>query len=108
MTTLRIGLAMALIALCGCSTHYYEVRGGNIDIYLKQENAREVHFVASLNHFRPRPSLRLDGDTWVNRVKAGSEFRYFYLIDGEVFLPDCKYKENDDFGSQNCIFAPDA
>ena len=108
MSALRIGLTILLIALCGCSTHYYEVQGNNIDIYLKQENAREVHFVASLNHFRPRPSLRLDGDTWVNRVKAGSEFRYFYIIDGEVFLPDCKYKENDDFGSQNCIFPPDA
>ena len=71
-------------------------------------DAHKVHFVSSLNHFRPRPSLRLDGDTWVNRVKAGAEFRYFYIIDGEVFLPDCKYKENDDFGSQNCIFAPDA
>jgi hypothetical protein len=99
-------LAIASILLCGCATHYYEIKGDTVSIYLKHDDARQVDFLTSLHHFRPRPSMRIDGDTWVNRVEAGTEFRYFYRIDGEVFLPECNYTENDDFGSENCIFVP--
>ncbi len=109
MTLLRAFLVVALLALWGCATHYhyYDQRGGSVIVYLKHEDAREVYFLSSLDRFQPRPARRIKDDVWVNRVAAGVEFRYFYLIDNEVFLPECKYKENDDFGAANCIFAPD-
>jgi hypothetical protein len=34
------------------------------------------------------------------------QFSYFYLVDGEVFLPECTLTESDDFGSRNCVYAP--
>jgi hypothetical protein len=40
-------------------------------------------------------------------VPKGGEFRYFYLVDGKIHLPDCPYREMDDFGSYNCLYKPD-
>ena len=43
---------------------------------------------------------------WEVTLSLGDEFRYFYMADGALVLPPCRYKEKDDFGSENCIFVP--
>jgi hypothetical protein len=40
-------------------------------------------------------------------VPKSGEFRYFYLVDGRIYHPDCQYREMDDFGSYNCLYKPD-
>ena len=30
----------------------------------------------------------------------------FYIVDGAVYLPQCRLKEQDDFGSANCLYIP--
>jgi hypothetical protein len=39
-------------------------------------------------------------------LPSGYPFRYYYVLDGEMYLPPCQMIENDDFGSANCIFDP--
>jgi hypothetical protein len=64
-----------------------------------------VTFACSLDDFKPHDARKVDG-RWVVSVPGREPFRYFYVLDGEPFLPPCDLKENDDFGSKNCIFNP--
>ena len=66
---------------------------------------QEVILSCSLDDFEPHEARRVDG-RWVVSLPSGSPFRYYYVLDGEMFLPPCQMKENDDFGSANCIFDP--
>jgi len=34
------------------------------------------------------------------------EFKYFYMIDDKMFVPECSMNEKDDFGSVNCVYIP--
>jgi hypothetical protein len=43
---------------------------------------------------------------WKVTLSRLNEFKYFYLVDGKAYLPDCRLRENDDFGSNNCVFSP--
>lgn len=100
---------VVLLGLWGCAVHYYDydVGNGSVAVYLVHPDAHSVYFVSSADRFRPRPAQKIDGKTWVSRVNTDSEFRYFYIVDGEAWVPDCEFRENDDFGSENCIFVPD-
>jgi hypothetical protein len=98
-------LAGLMLLATGCATHYYRVQGDTLDIYLDKPDARKVTFACSLDDFKPHDAHKVDG-RWVVSVPGGDSFRYFYVLDGELFLPPCDLKENDDFGSKNCIFNP--
>lgn len=98
-------IAAALLAT-GCSTHYYKMENNTLRVYLRNTDAREVLFSDSLHGFRPRKARKTDGETWEIDMPGNTEFRYYYLVDGDVFLPPCKFRESDDFGSENCIFVP--
>jgi hypothetical protein len=50
---------------------------------------------------------RPGGSKWQIVVPAGRELRYFYVVDDQVFTPPCRFKERDDFGTQNCIYIPE-
>lgn len=92
-----------LLLAAGCSTHYYRIKADKLEIYLEKPGARKVIFACSLDDFKPHEASNLDG-CWVVTVHRQDQFRYFYMIDGELFLPPCRLKEKDDFGSENCIF----
>lgn len=94
-----------VILLTGCSTHYHQVRGDTLTLYLDKPTARQVFLACSSDMFVPHEA-RKDNKRWVVSLPAGFPFRYFYLVDGEIFLPPCRMKEKDDFGSENCIFEP--
>ena len=89
-----------------CAGHYYKSKADTLYIYLKESKAVQVIFLYSNDGYRPKPATRIDKQTWEVKVPANKEFRYFYIIDGEPFIPDCRYKEADDFGSYNCIYVP--
>jgi hypothetical protein len=102
----RLLLAMGLIVVTtGCATHYYQVRGDTISLYLDKPDAKQVNFACSLDGFKPQSTAKVDGQ-WVMSLPSDRPFRYFYVLDGKVYLPHCQMKENDDFGSKNCIFDP--
>jgi hypothetical protein len=95
-----------LIALCsGCADHYYKKQEDGVRIYVKYPEAEQVFFLSSLDGYDKHEARKTDDKTWEILVHADYEFTYFYLVDGEPFLPACPLKERDDFGSENCIFS---
>ena len=99
-------LAIFLFGLAGCSTHYYNTQGNRLNIYLTVPDAQTVYFASSIDGFTPHKAKRVRSKTWKIEVNYSSEFRYFYIVDGSVYLPRCRLTEKDDFGSENCIFMP--
>ena len=91
----------------GCTTHYYKIDADRVDLYLRMPKADVVYFATSLDEFKLHPARKIDFATWEVGMPATREFRYFYTVDGIFYQPDCKLKERDDFGTENCIFVPD-
>ena len=69
-------------------------------------DARQVYFLSSLDGYKPRKAIRVNNWMWQIDAPDQNEFKYFYKVDGTVYLPNCRLKEQDDFGSQNCIYIP--
>ena len=99
-------LMISLLIFTGCAGHYYRKNNGSLSIFLKMPDAQQVYFLSSLDGYRPRKAIRVDDRTWQISTPAQMEFTYFYKVDGKVYLPNCRLKEQDDFGSQNCIYIP--
>ena len=95
-----------LLLVPGCSSHYYLTRDKTVGLYLRAPDAEHVYFASSLDEFTLHPATRTPDRTWQIEIPNGREFKYFYVVDGKVYVPDCRLKETDDFGSQNCIFVP--
>ena len=107
MTRLILQLTAVSICLAGCvGAHYYEKQTDRVTFYLRAPGAEKVEFVSSLDAFNPRGARRLKGSRWAVTVATNSEFRYFYIVDGTVYLPECELYEKDDFGSRNCLYVP--
>jgi len=102
-------LQLTVVALClaGCAaTHYHERQSDRVTFYLRAPGARGVAFVSSQDDYQIHRAERVNDSRWMVTVAANSEFRYFYIVDGRVYLPECKLFEKDDFGSRNCIYVP--
>ena len=95
-----IAIGIALLMLSGCATHYTEIRNEQVVMFLKALDAEAVYFECSLDGYKPRLAEKTKGGVW--RIDAGraEEFSYYYRVDGVVLVPDCKFKENDDFGGK--------
>jgi len=79
----------SIFVVTGCATHHHMVDQNEVIMYLNVGNARSVKFAYSLDQFRLRKTDRVDAGTY-----------------GDVYIPDCRLKESDDFGSENCIYVP--
>ena len=104
-----LNLQLTVVALCfaGCATtHYHERQSDRVTFYLRAPEAAKVDFVSSLDEYSPHRATKVSGSQWTVTLGANSEFRYFYIVDGRVYLPECELYENDDFGSRNCIYVP--
>ncbi|MEA3470275.1 MAG: hypothetical protein U9R24_00995 [Thermodesulfobacteriota bacterium] len=102
-----LSVIAALFLLSGCAGHFcYRIEGANVHFYLRNPDRATVLFASSLDGYKFHEVKRVKKGLWQVTVPAEREFRYFYVINGEVFLPPCKLKEKDDFGSENCIYSP--
>ena len=103
----KIAFVILLFVLAGCGGgHYYKVEEGTASIYLNAADANSVFFASSLDSYKLHEAYRIDDDTWEVRIPADNEFKYFYIVDGVVYVPACRMTEEDDFGSENCIYEP--
>ena len=100
-------MLLAFGILGGCVTPSQKIKGDQVYLYLKDTSSQTAFFACSLDGFQYHPLTRHTENVWFINLPAGQEFTYFYVLDGNPFLPDCKYKEKDDFGSENCIFVPE-
>jgi hypothetical protein len=101
--------ALTVIILLGVScnaAHYYSVEHNTVIFYLNLSGAKNVYFAHSLDNYIPHRVKAVKDGKWKFAMIANFEFRYFYIIDGSVYLPECQFRETDDFGSENCIFVP--
>jgi hypothetical protein len=106
MHSRKILLFGLVLFLSGCArSHYYiDAGGGEVDVYVKEKEAREVLFFSSADHFQPHQAQKMSGGLWRVTMPDRKEIRYFYMIDGKKVLPDCRWREEDDFGSENCVY----
>ncbi len=101
--------ALAVIIMLGIScsvAHYHSVENDTVIFYLNLAGAEKVYFAHSLDNYSLHKVKAGNDGTWEFTVKAKFEFSYFYIVDGTVYLPECQFRETDDFGSENCIFVP--
>jgi len=101
-------LAVVAFYLAGCAaTHYHTKQSDRVTFYLRAPGAGGVAFASSLDAYSPQLASKVDGSRWAVTVAASSEFRYFYIVDGAVHVPECRFYEKDDFGSRNCVYVPE-
>ncbi len=103
----RFLLILILLLFVGCAGHYHQVEGEILHLYLKMPEAVHVAFACSLDGFKVHNAGRVGSETWETVAPAGVEFKYFYLVDGKIYVPACRLKEYDGFGMENCIYEPD-
>jgi len=96
-----------LACLTGCQNHFYRVQEDTLYLYINYPEADSVQLYCSFDDYKAHPAKQTDDGLWEVSVPLTSEFTYFYIVDGDMFIPLCKLKEKDDFGSENCIFIPD-
>ena len=99
-------LIISVFLFSGCASHFYRKNNDTVCIFLKKPDAKQVYFLSSLDGYKPLKAMRVDNQTWQINAPANTEFRYFYSVDGALYLPDCRLKEQDDFGSKICIYIP--
>ena len=102
-----ISIILVAWAVVGCANHSQKIKGGQVYLHLNDTSSRSAFFASSLDGFQRHPLTRQTKKTWLVTLPADREFTYFYIMDGQPFVPDCHYKEKDDYGSENCIFMPD-
>lgn len=107
MLRLLISVWGIAIILSGCAGHYYKVSDNSVYIGIKEPDAKEVYFLSSLDQYERHEVLKNNRGVWEVSLPSDLEFRYFFIVDGDVFIPPCVQKEKDDFGSENCIFVPE-
>ena len=100
-------LLLVLVLLIGCARHFYTVKEGTVQLYLRTSEAGTVYFASSLDGYELHELTRNEEGMWKTVVLAQQEFRYFYIVDGQIFVPTCRLRERDDFGSENCVYCPD-
>jgi hypothetical protein len=100
-------LAIALsIWIAGCVRHYYKVQDNTVTFYLLVPEAKNVYFSYSTDQCRLHKVKKNKLGIWEHVAPSEFEFSYYYIVDGDIYVPTCEFKETDDFGGQNCIFVP--
>lgn len=108
MKYLLIPALLVAWGLAGCAAaHYVRTDSENAFLFLKVPRAREVLFASSHDHFQWRSADRIGGHVWRVAIHRDIPQSYMYQVDQKLFLPDCRFKEKDDFGSEICLYIPE-
>ena len=99
-------LLVLIFWIVGCAGHFYRVAEGKVTFRLELDDARRVDFACSRDEYKISKVEKQRNGKWEISIPADFEFKYFFLVDGAVYLPAREYREADDFGSENCIFVP--
>lgn len=95
------------VALSGCaSRHYVEQHADTLWFFLHLPEAGQVRFCSSADNYVLHDTVQNREGNWQIKIPAAGELKYFYVVDGSVYLPECRFRETDDFGSENCLYLP--
>lgn len=101
----QVFLLCFMLLTMGCSKQsFVQVNGDSLSFYYNDAKAKEIFFASSIDHFYCHPASKGPDDLWEVTVPLNKEFVYFYIVDGEVTLPDCPNTVFDDFGTKNCLY----
>lgn len=81
-----------------------DMRENRVELHIISPAAGEVFFHSSESQFAPQPTRRQSDGHWSIRVNYREQFSYFFTVDGVPAIPDCDYREQDNFGNFNCIY----
>ena len=101
-----VSVLAAVFVAGGCTAHYQIINSGHVEMFLTAPQAQSVVLVISGDPFQQLQARQDASGVWKVTLNQLSKFKYFYLVDGKTYLPDCRLRENDDFGSDNCVFSP--
>ena len=101
-------LALLAVMAQGCaSVNSSRQPDGQVELTFFKPFASSVVLCTSTAGFEPLPPVSRKLGNWQFSVPGHETFSYFFLVDGEAYVPDCVYREQDDFGRYNCIFPVD-
>lgn len=107
MMKFLILIVLLLAFLPGCaSRHSVEQHKDSLVFSLYLPKASRVQFSSSADSFVLHDTVRNKSGSWQLTIHPVEELTYFYIVDGSVYLPDCRLKETDDFGAENCLYQP--
>ena len=93
--------------LSGCAAgHSIEQDTDGLIFSLHMPGAKQVQLASSADSYMLHDAQPTRGGSWQITVPGTGEVKYFYIVDGNPYLPECGLKETDDFGSANCIYQP--
>lgn len=96
---------LLIVLLSGCAPQHFVKRdAGTLTFYLHSPKAQRVQFAASFDHYMLHDAQKNDQGSWQIEVPVTPELKYFYIVDGLLFTPECRFKEKDDFGAENCVY----
>lgn len=105
---MRYGLvilsAILLITSACTQKHYAVATDDSVSLYYFDDKAREIIFASSADNFHHHKAVTVEEGLWRVTVPSGHDFKYFYIVDGVITLPECTYTEFDDFGTKNCVY----
>lgn len=104
---IRLLGCMILLVSAGCTPqHTVVLQRNTVVISLHDHEAEQVSFASSLDQFTVHRAWKAEHGQWVVAGLPNREFQYFFLVDGKVLVPECRFKVNDDFGTVNCRYFP--
>lgn len=94
-----------IIVITGCTVPYVKKSQNSISFFYNKTNAKNVVFYSDLNSFKGEPFTQKE-EYWVysmDKPADTNEIKFFYKVDGNVVVPDCRMKIDDGFGGKLCI-----
>jgi hypothetical protein len=107
MYKLLLFSTLLLVLTTGCAGYHYTGRSGeSVSLYLRLPDAAKVRFASSIDGYQLHDVRKNALGFWQISMPLTAESTYFYIVDGAVYIPDCRFREIDDFGSENCLYLP--
>jgi hypothetical protein len=98
------GAAFLWMAACAGPGHYIAAQGDSAGFFLNHPDAADVRLAVSTDGFQLHQAREIKPGLWMAAVPLRDDMTYFFVVDGRPYIPDCPYKQSDDFGSENCVF----
>ena len=98
------GVAFLWLAACAGPGHYIARQGDTAEYVLQLTDAADVRLAVSTDGFQLHQAREINQGLWMADVPLRDNMSYFFVVDGRTYIPDCPYKQSDDFGSVNCVF----
>jgi hypothetical protein len=80
--------------------------GHEIRLTVDRPDAKEVIFLSSLNRYEPVLMNKTFWGTWEIILPQDKDFEYFFRVDGSPYTPECRLRQEDDWGGRQCIYSP--